>query len=102
MPENPPQLHPWLVPHSMQTPQAPARMTLSLPQTEHVMPMKILPSAVVTRYDEVPAPLLFPSDVPPVPAFEGWAVITSTIPLSPVRARAVSGRVSAVFAKSGI
>jgi hypothetical protein len=27
------QLQPWLVPHSMQTPQAPARMTLSLPHT---------------------------------------------------------------------
>jgi hypothetical protein len=43
------QLHPWLVPHSVQTPQAPARMTLSLPQTEQVMPMKMLPSATVTR-----------------------------------------------------
>ena len=55
----------------MQTPQAPARMTLSLPQTEQVMPMKMLPSAIVTRYDEVPAPLPLPSaDAPPFPEFE--------------------------------
>src|SRR6058998_3735967 len=65
-----PQLHPWLVPHSVQTPQAPARMTLSLPQTEQVMPMKMLPSATVTRYDEVPAPLPFPSGVPPFPGLD--------------------------------
>src|SRR5437762_2010117 len=65
------QLHPWLVPHSVQTPQAPARMTLSLPQTEQVMPMKILPSAIVTRYDDMPVPLPFPSDAPPFPEFEG-------------------------------
>ncbi len=56
-----PQLQPWLVPHSVQTPQAPARMTLSLPQTEQVMPMKMLPSATVTRSDEVPVPLPFPA-----------------------------------------
>ena len=39
------QLHPWLVPHSVQTPQAPARTTLSEPQLEQVMSMNILPSA---------------------------------------------------------
>src|SRR5205807_6626364 len=66
-----PQLQPWLVPHSMQTPHAPARMTLSLPHTEQVMPMKILPSAIVTRLDELPAPFPFPSDAPPFPEFEG-------------------------------
>ena len=33
------QLHPWLVPHWVQTPQAPARMTLSEPQFEQVTPM---------------------------------------------------------------
>src|SRR5262249_11468839 len=66
------QLHPWLVPHSVQTPQAPARMTLSLPQTEQVMPMKMLPSATVTRSDEVPAPLPFPpAEVPPLPGLDG-------------------------------
>ena len=43
------QLHPWLVPHSVQTPHAPARITLSLPHTEQVIPMKMLPSATVTR-----------------------------------------------------
>jgi hypothetical protein len=60
------QLQPWLVPHSVQTPQAPARMTLSLPQTEQVMPMKMLPSATVTRSDEAPLP--FPvADFPPFP-----------------------------------
>ena len=68
VPEVRPQLQPWLVPHSVQTPQAPARMTLSLPHTEQVMPMKMLPSATVTRSDEVPAPLPFPAaDVPPFP-----------------------------------
>jgi hypothetical protein len=39
------QLQPWLVPHSVQTPQAPARMTLSLPQWEHMMSMNMFPSA---------------------------------------------------------
>lgn len=39
------QLHPWLVPHSVQTPQAPARITLSLPQWEQMMSMNIDPSA---------------------------------------------------------
>ena len=67
-----PQLQPWLVPHSVQTPQAPARMTLSLPQTEQVMPMKMLPSATVTRSDEVPAPLPFPAaDFSPFPGLDG-------------------------------
>jgi hypothetical protein len=33
------QLQPWLVPHWVQTPQAPARITLSEPQFEQVMPM---------------------------------------------------------------
>ncbi len=33
------QLHPWLVPHWVQTPQAPARMTLSEPQLEQMTPM---------------------------------------------------------------
>ena len=67
-----PQLQPWLVPHSVQTPQAPARMTLSLPQTEQVIPMKMLPSATVTRSGEVPMPLPFPPpEVPPFPELEG-------------------------------
>ena len=66
------QLQPWLVPQSMQTPQAPARMTLSLPQTEQVIPMKMLPSATVTRSGEVPTPLPFPPpEVPPFPELEG-------------------------------
>src|SRR5258708_34500949 len=65
------QLHPWLVPHSVQTPQAPARMTLSLPQTEQVMPMKMLPSATVTRSDELAVPLPFPADFPPFPGLDG-------------------------------
>ncbi|PYK31674.1 MAG: hypothetical protein DME57_02780 [Verrucomicrobia bacterium] len=43
------QLQPWLVPHSVQTPQAPARMTLSLPQCEQIMSMNMLPSASWTR-----------------------------------------------------
>src|SRR4029077_1371404 len=65
-PEARPQLQPWLVPQSMQTPQAPARMTLSLPHTEHVMPMKMLPSATVTRSGELLVPLPFPwADAPP-------------------------------------
>src|ERR671918_540676 len=46
---DPSQLHPWLVPHSVQTPQAPARITLSLPHTEHVISIKMLPSATMTR-----------------------------------------------------
>ncbi len=33
------QLQPWLVPHWVQTPQAPARITLSEPQFEQVIPM---------------------------------------------------------------
>src|SRR5215216_6300609 len=67
-PEVRPQLQPWLVPHSVQTPQAPARMTLSLPHTEQVMPMKMLPSATATLSDDVPAPLPFPeADFPPFP-----------------------------------
>ncbi len=33
------QLQPWLVPHCVQTPQAPARMTLSEPQWEQSTPM---------------------------------------------------------------
>ena len=44
-----PQLQPWLVPHSVQTPHAPARITLSLPHTEHVISIKMLPSASRTR-----------------------------------------------------
>jgi hypothetical protein len=67
----------------MQTPQAPARMTLSLPHTEQVMPMKILPSATVTRSGELLAPLPFP------PAATGSSavlfVISSITCLSPVR-----------------
>ena len=43
------QLHPWLVPHWVQQPQAPARITLSEPQFEQVMPMKAVPRAVLTR-----------------------------------------------------
>jgi hypothetical protein len=43
------QLQPWLVPHSVQTPQAPARITLLLPHTEQVMSMNMLPSASCTR-----------------------------------------------------
>ena len=43
------QLQPWLVPHSVQTPQAPARMTFSLPQCEHVISINIFPSAAFTR-----------------------------------------------------
>jgi hypothetical protein len=39
------QLQPWLVPHSVQTPQAPARITLSLPQCEQMMSMNMFPSA---------------------------------------------------------
>ena len=46
-------------------------MTLSLPQTEQVMPMKMLPSAIVTRCDDVPFPLPFPSEAPPFPEFVG-------------------------------
>src|SRR5262249_42603531 len=67
------QLQPWLVPHSVQTPQAPARITLSLPQTEQVMPMKMLPRATVTRSDEpTPFPLpFFASDFPPFPTLDG-------------------------------
>jgi hypothetical protein len=42
------QLHPWLVPHSVQQPQAPARITLLEPQFEQVMSIYILPSAVCT------------------------------------------------------
>src|SRR5437016_1534135 len=65
------QLHPWLVPHSVQTPQAPARMTLSLPQTEQVMPMKMLPSATVTRSGFL-SPFPFASaDVPPFARLDG-------------------------------
>ena len=65
------QLQPWLVPQSMQTPQAPARMTLSLPQTEQVMPMKMLPSATVTRSGALLAPLPFPAlDVSPFPGLD--------------------------------
>jgi hypothetical protein len=47
--KNPIQLQPWLVPHSVQTPQAPARITLSLPHTEQVISIKMLPSATITR-----------------------------------------------------
>src|SRR5437016_14667754 len=65
------QLHPWLVPHSVQTPQAPARMTLSLPQTEQVMPMKMLPSATVTRSGFL-SPFPFASaDLPPFVRLDG-------------------------------
>ena len=39
------QLHPWLVPHSVQTPQAPARITLLLPQWEQVVSMYMVPRA---------------------------------------------------------
>ena len=43
------QLQPWLVPHSVQTPQAPARITFSLPQCEQVISINIFPSAAFTR-----------------------------------------------------
>ena len=43
------QLQPWLVPHSVQTPQAPARITFSLPQTEQMISMNMLPRASLTR-----------------------------------------------------
>src|SRR5207244_8455330 len=94
------QLQPWLVPHSMQTPHAPARMTLSLPHTEQVIPMKMLPSATVTRSAELPAPLPFPPTVAGSPA--DLFVITSITCLSPVRAKSVTGRFRTFFSLSAI
>src|SRR5205823_8432604 len=96
----PPQLHPWLVPHSMQTPHAPARMTLSLPQTEQVIPMKILPSATVTRSAELLAPFPFPPA--PTGSLDDLFVITSITCLSPVRAKSVTGRFRTFFSISAI
>src|SRR4030095_16528543 len=67
-----PQLHPWLVPQSMQTPQAPARITLALAQTGQGIPMKRRRSATVTRSGELLAPLPFPSaDAPPFAGLVG-------------------------------
>ena len=40
---------PWLVPHSVQHPQAPARITLELPQFEHGVSMNIFPNASFSR-----------------------------------------------------
>src|SRR5438128_4223351 len=94
------QLHPWLVPHSMQTPHAPARMTLSLPQTEQVIPMKILPSATVTRSAESLSPLPFPWIA--AGSLEDLFVITSITSLSSVRAKSVTGRFRAFFSISAI
>src|SRR5437867_13320899 len=96
----PNQLHPWLVPHSMQTPHAPARMTLSLPQTEQVIPMKILPSATVTRSAELLAPFPFPPAV--AGSLDDLFVITSITCLSPVRAKSVTGRFRTFFSISAI
>src|SRR5438445_11748062 len=90
-------LHAWLVPHSMQTPQAPARMTLSLPHTEQMMPMKTLPSATATRSGELLVPLPFPSTLPPFAGLDDLFVITSITCLSPVRAKSVTGRFRAFF-----
>src|ERR1700745_3862161 len=75
-----PQLQPWLVPHSVQTPQAPARITLSLPHTEQVIPMKMLPSATVTRSSwPLPLPLCPTASA----SFVELLVITSITCLSP-------------------
>jgi hypothetical protein len=43
------QLQPCEVPHSVQTPHAPVRMTLVLPQCEQLIPMYIFSSAARTR-----------------------------------------------------
>src|SRR5438034_10587981 len=95
----PNQLHPWLVPHSMQTPHAPARMTLSLPHTEQVIPMKMLPSATMTR-SELPLP--FPVCPEVAGSLPDLFVITSITSFSPVRAKSVTGRFTAFFSSSTI
>src|SRR5437016_13579045 len=91
---HPIQLHPWLVPHSVQTPHAPARITLSLPHTEQVIPIKMLPSATVTRFAW---PLPFPSCPAAAGSLDGWLVITSIKSFSPVRAKSDTGRFPAFF-----
>src|SRR4029453_10380218 len=93
------QLHPWLVPHSVQTPQAPARITLSLPHTEQVISIKMLPSATMTRSAW---PLPFPPCPAVVESLVGWFVITSITSFSPVRAKSVTGRFKAFFSISTI
>src|SRR5436190_20078978 len=99
----PPQLHPWLVPHSMQTPHAPARITLSLPHTEQVIPMKMLPSATVTRLARLSSSLPFPpAAVPPFAGLADLFVITSITSFSPVRAKSVTGRFRDFFSISAI
>src|SRR5947199_7284498 len=98
-----PQLQPWLVPHSVQTPHAPARMTLSLPHTEQVIPMKMLPSATITRSAcPFPFPLPVWSVLPCSTGLDKLFVITSITCLSPVRAKSVTGRLSAFFSISTI
>src|SRR5947199_6849210 len=93
------QLQPWLVPHSVQTPQAPARMTLSLPHTEQVIPMKMLPSATMTRSSW---PLPFPLCPAAPGSFDERLVITSRTCLSAVWAKSVTGRFTAFFSISPI
>ena len=53
------QLQPWLVPHSVQTPQAPARITLLLPQLEQVVSMNMVPRAPWTRSAWVVVPAMW-------------------------------------------
>src|SRR5881396_1323495 len=87
------QLHPWLVPHSVQTPHAPARITLSLPQTEQVMSINILPSASFTRSAWL-LPLLA---ICGEPSLGELFVITSINSFPPVRGKSVTGRFTAFF-----
>src|SRR5438105_12029696 len=92
------QLQPWLVPHSVQTPQAPARITFSLPQCEHVMSINMFPSAAYTRSAWVqPFASIrgFPSD-------GEWLVMTSINSFSAVRGKSATGRLTAFFSISAI
>src|SRR5678815_3167476 len=89
------QLHPWLVPHSVQQPQAPARMTLLEPQFEQVISIYILPSAVCTRSACVlPAWAMCGS-----PSLPFLCVITSMIP-GVSRGNSATGRLIAFLSIS--
>ena len=90
------QLHPWLVPHSVQTPHAPARMTLSLPQLEQLTSIYVAQGflhPLGVRVAGAAVELRFPSEFV-------LFVTTSMISFSPVRCRSGTGRFTAFFSMS--
>ena len=99
-PSFPYQLQPCDVPHSVQTPQAPALITFVVPQFKQLTSMYMFPNASRTRSACVLGwPLLIGLGVPS--EFERL-VITSMISFSAVRGNSATGRLVAFFSISAI